>query len=56
MSEGKNRKPPRSVRFSEDVETWLRIKAKAEDISVNKKINRIVKQAKDEDGKQPENQ
>ena len=56
MSEGKNRKPPRSVRFSDDVEKWLIAKSLAEDISVSKKINRLVKQAKEAEEKPQENQ
>ncbi len=48
MNKGKQRRPPRSIRFSEDVEEWLKKKSEDEDISVSKKVSRIVKKAKEE--------
>lgn len=42
------KKPPRSVRLEQDVETWLKSKAKAGDRSFNAEINRQLRKAKEE--------
>ena len=49
MNGEKPRRHPRSVRFPTDVEEWLKKKSEDEDISISKKINRIVKKAKTEE-------
>ena len=49
MNGEKPRRPQRSVRFPTDVEEWLKKKSEEEDISISKKINRIVKKAKTEE-------
>ena len=47
--EGKQRNPPLSLRLDLELAKWVKDRAKAGDRSLNAEINRLIRQAKEED-------
>ena len=41
------KKPPRSIRLEPELDSWLKVQAKAGDRSMNAEINRLIRQVKE---------